>query len=72
MSNAVTTVKVAEGKDAYKVFEILKEEYGIWVCPNGGNLAHTIFRVGHIGALTIEDNKVLIEALKKLKEREII
>lgn len=72
MSNAVTTVKVAEGKDAYKVFETLKEEYGIWVCPNGGDLAHVIFRVGHIGAITKEHNKILIEALKKLKEREII
>ena len=72
MSNAVTTLKVADGKDAYKVFEVLKDEYGIWVCPNGGALKNTVFRVGHIGALTIEDYDKLIEALKELMEREII
>ena len=50
----------------------LKDEYGIWVCPNGGELADKVFRVGHIGYLTIEDNIVLIDALKDLMKRKIL
>ena len=72
MSNAVTTLKVTEGKDAYAAFESLKDEYGIWICPNGGSLKHEIFRVGHIGALKPEDNDILIKALNDLVRREIL
>lgn len=72
MSNAVTALETRDGIDAYKVFEILKDEFGIWVCPNGGEIGHKIFRVGHIGALTKEDNDTLIDAMKQLAERGII
>lgn len=72
MSNSVTPIKVDKGKDAYMVFSILKDEYGIWVCPNGGELVHDIFRVGHIGALKIEDNDKLIFAMKELKKRGVL
>ena len=50
----------------------LKDEYGIWVCPNGGELADKIMRVGHIGALSCKDNDILIAALKDLQSRGII
>lgn len=72
MSNAVTPLAVREGRDAYEVFSVLKDEYGIWICPNGGDLRHQVFRVGHIGALTKSDNKVLVSALFELKKRGII
>lgn len=71
MSNAVTPVHPLTAS-AYDIFTILKDEYGIWVCPNGGDLADKIFRVGHIGALTIEDNTTLVEAFKDLAKRNII
>lgn len=58
--------------DAYKIFEILKDEYGIWICPNGGEMKSTIFRVGHIGHLTHEDNTTLIGALHDLQRRGIL
>lgn len=70
-SNAVTALKV-KGKNAYKIFETLKNEYDIWVCPNGGNLKDEIFRVGHIGYLTTKDYDKLIEALFDLNERGIL
>lgn len=35
------------------------------ICPNGGDLKEKIFRVGHLGNLTIDDNRRLVEALKK-------
>ena len=51
---------------------VLKDEYGIWVNPNGGDLTHKMFRVGHIGDLTVKDNGKLIEAFKDLEKRGII
>lgn len=35
-------------------------------------MKNTIFRVGHIGALTHEDNKTLVDALKDLQKRNFI
>lgn len=58
--------------DAYRIFEILKDEYGIWICPNGGDMKNTVFRVGHIGNLTHKDNTVLINALKDMLNRRIL
>lgn len=69
MSNAVTALETRKEIDAHKVFEILKDEYHIWICPNGGDLAHRIFRVGHLGALTPKDNDLLINALRDLVKR---
>lgn len=71
LSNAITPLKPLT-KSAYEIFMILKNEYGIWVCPNGSELKDKIFRVGHIGNLTIEDNKKLIDSLKDMKKRKII
>lgn len=72
LSNAVTPLSHTGGVSAYKIFEILKDEYNIFVCPNGGELADKIFRVGHIGELSTKDNDVLINALKDMKGRGII
>lgn len=71
LPNAVTAIHptTASAKD---VFTILKDEYNIWICPNGGDMAETIFRVGHIGFLTKEDNQELIEAFRDMKNRGII
>lgn len=35
-------------------------------------MKNTIFRVGHIGALTHEDNKTLVDALKDLQKKGIL
>ncbi len=70
LSNAVTPIHPLNGS-AYKIFTYLKDEYGIWVCPNGGDMAETIFRVGHIGSLTFEDNSTLVDALEDLHKRGI-
>ena len=67
-ANGVTPVHPLNA-DAYKIFEVLKNEYGIWICPNGGDMAHTVFRVGHIGYLTHDDNTTLINALKDMQSR---
>ena len=46
-ANGVTSVHPTTA-DAYEIFLKLKDEYGIWICPNGGEMKNTIFRVGHI------------------------
>lgn len=71
LSNAVTPLRPTTCS-AHEIFLKLKDEYGIWICPNGGDLKDTLFRVGHIGNLTPEDNDELIRAFKDLKERGII
>lgn len=71
LSNAVTPLHPTTAS-AYDIFTTLKDEYGIWVCPNGGELSSKVFRVGHIGALTHEDNSTLVTALHDLQKRGII
>ena len=71
LSNSVTAVFCKRGS-ALEIVDLLKTEYGIWVNPNGGELADKMFRVGHIGDLTIEDNDKLIEALYDLKDKGVI
>ena len=71
LSNAVTPL-MTRNCSAYDIFTALKDEYGIWVCPNGGATKDTVFRVGHIGALTEEDNQTLIHALEDLAKRGLL
>lgn len=68
-SNAVTVLKPLGKMKAYDIFEYLKDNYNIFVCPNGGELKDKIFRVGHIGNLSIEKNDILINALKDMNKK---
>jgi aspartate aminotransferase-like enzyme len=73
LSNAVTPLSPNnETVSAYQIFQILKDEYDIIVCPNGGAQADKIFRVGHMGNLTIEDNDALFAAFDDLMVRGIL
>lgn len=71
MSNAVTPL-ATRNCSANDIFLVLKDEYGIWVCPNGGELKDKIFRVGHIGCQTEDDNNKLIADLHDLEKRGIL
>ncbi len=71
MSNAVTSL-CTRNCSATEIFNILKDEFGIWVCPNGGDLKERVFRVGHLGELTLDDNKKLIDALNVLMQRNVL
>ena len=70
-ANGVTPVRPLHA-DAYEIFMTLKDEYNIWICPNGGDMKHTIFRVGHIGYLSHEDNTTLINALKDMQDKGLL
>lgn len=71
LSNAVTPLH-PKTASAYDIFMRLKDEYGIWVCPNGGAMKDTVFRVGHIGALTYADYDKLLNALKDMQRKGMI
>ncbi len=70
-SNAMTSLFPLTAS-AFDIFTVLKDEYGIWICPNGGELKDKVFRVGHIGELTKEDFDKLINAFEDLRKRGII
>ena len=71
VSNALTSIETSN-VSAHNLFKILKDEYGIWVCPCSGELSEKVLRVGHIGNLTVEDNNYLINSLIDLKTRGIL
>lgn len=70
-SYCCTSLRTAKG-NATEIFNMLKDEYGIFVCPNGGKYKDDVFRVGHIGCLTTFDYDVLISAFNELAKRGII
>lgn len=71
LSNAVTPLHPLT-RSAYDIFLKIKDEYGMWICPNGGSMKETIFRVGHIGYLHKEDYDKLIAAFVDLREKKFI
>lgn len=71
LSNAVTPLHPTTAS-AYDIFLKMKDEYGIWICPNGGDMKDTIFRVGHIGALTTEDYDKLVAAFEDMQKKGVI
>ena len=71
LSNAVTPLHPTT-QSAYEIFLKIKDEYGIWICPNGGCMKDTVFRVGHIGCLTEADYDQLIDAFIDLRNKKFI
>lgn len=71
LSNAVTPLHPTT-QSAYEIFLKLKDEYGIWICPNGGDMKDTVFRVGHIGYLSETDYDRLIAAFLDLRVKKFI
>lgn len=71
LSNAVTPLHPTT-QSAYEIFLKIKDEYGIWICPNGGSMKDTVFRVGHIGYLTEADYDQLIDAFIDLRNKKFI
>lgn len=72
MSNALTPLRPKGKMAANEIFEYLKDNYDIFICPNGGDLSKKLFRVGHIGNIKTFDNETLINALKDMHEKGIL
>ena len=71
LSNAVTPLHPTT-QSAFQLFLKIKDEYGMWICPNGGAMTDTVFRVGHIGCLTERDYDQLIDAFLDLRKKGFI
>ena len=71
LSNAVTPLHPTT-QSAYEIFLKIKDEYGMWICPNGGDMKDTVLRVGHIGYLREADYDLLIDAFLDLKQKGFI
>jgi aspartate aminotransferase-like enzyme len=71
LSNAVTPLHPTT-QSAFEIFLKLKDEYGMWICPNGGDMKDFVFRVGHIGFLSEQDYDKLIAAFLDLRDKQFI
>lgn len=71
LSNAVTPLHPTT-QSAYEIFLKIKDEYGMWICPNGGDMKDSVFRVGHLGYLQKNDYDRLIDAFLDLREKKFI
>ena len=71
LSNAVTPLHPTT-QSANEIFLKIKDEYGMWICPNGGDMKDTVFRVGHIGCLTEKNYDKLIDAFLDLRVKNFI
>lgn len=67
-SNALTALRPLSA-NARAIVDVLMREYDIWVCPNGGSLENQVFRVGHIGDISSDDNQTLLDALHQMNDR---
>jgi len=72
LPNAVTPLSPTGSVSAYNIFEKLKDDYNIWVCPNGGLLKDKVFRVGHMGNINNRDYDILIDALKDMNSNGLL
>ena len=71
LSNAVTPLHPTT-QSAFEIFLKIKDEYGMWICPNGGDMKDTLFRIGQIGCLTEADYDQLIKAFLDLRNMGFI
>lgn len=69
-ANAVTALRT-RNRSAGEIIRILKDEYQIWACPNGGEIGESVFRIGHIGNIKKEDNEALIKAMHEIHDRGV-
>lgn len=65
-SNCVTALMPTNGQSAYDIFTEIKDKHGMWICPNGGDMKDTVFRVGHIGNISKRELNKLIKVLHKV------
>ena len=57
------TPLVFEDVDAYEVIQVLKNKYRIFVNPCGGDLAHMLMRISHIGNTNLKDIDELLDKM---------
>lgn len=64
-SDTITAVKASDGLDVARLLQILREEHKVVLAGGQANLAGKIFRIGHLGWVTEDDIREVLEALGK-------
>lgn len=64
-SNVVTSVKADEKLSVPKLRQILRDEHKVIIAGGQGKLKGKIFRIGHMGWVSEEDMKEVLQALDK-------
>ena len=74
ISNMITPIWF-DDVSAYDVIQVLKDKYGMYVNPCGGELATKLLRVSHLGNTTLSDFDELTEKIKlsiqDVKEKQL-
>jgi aspartate aminotransferase-like enzyme len=65
-SNTVTSVAGANGLDIPKLVKIMREEEGIVLAGGQQDLSGKIFRIGHLGLVSLREIEEVIATLKKV------
>ena len=65
-SNTVTAIKAPDNIDVTKLIKLLREEHDVVIAGGQRQLAGKIFRIGHLGSVTNDDMKQVLDALAKV------
>ena len=65
-SNTVTAIRASEKLDVAKLLRILRDEHSTVLAGGQGNLSGKIFRIGHLGWVTEDDIKEVLETVAKV------
>ncbi|MCS7174365.1 pyridoxal-phosphate-dependent aminotransferase family protein [Pseudothermotoga sp.] len=62
--NVCTAVKVPSGLESKKITKIMRDKYGVTIAGGQGKITNTIFRIAHLGYVSIFDTIAAISALE--------
>lgn len=72
LSNALTPLSPLNPIYPFDIVLYLKSKHNVYVNPNGGGLKDVLFRVGHLGNLTLTDNERLITIFYQMERRGLL
>lgn len=62
--NVCTAVKVPDGIDGKKITKIMRDKYGVTIAGGQGHITNKIFRIAHLGYVSLFDTITAISALE--------
>ena len=68
-SNTITAIRASEKLDVAKLLQILRDEHDVVLAGGQASLAGKIFRIGHLGWVTENDIKEVLETLAEVLPR---
>lgn len=68
-SDTVTAIKMPKGIDGAKFMNLVRTEENVVLAGGQGKLTGHIFRIGHLGYVSLQDIEEVLEALKKILPR---